>query len=137
MKPKKRSNSGKEKYKERVPALIVALKGLTLGNALAALLEAARHLLNETDSSDYYNSTPLSLGNLTRRTKGGRLPKIESDPELQSFLHGIIGYHSLSELVRLCQEKFGMERAPSKSCLHRYTQKLTRQSAEQLKREYA
>lgn len=125
MKPNQRSNNSTENYRACVPALLAIVKDLAPRDAIAALIETA-HALPNADNAEFI-IFPSSASNLIRRTKGGRLSKIESDPELKSFLLAVYGYHTIMELVRMCQEKFGMERAPSKSGLQRFISKITRQ----------
>lgn len=53
----------------------------------------------------------------------GRVSEIEKDPELEAFILEQRGYHTIEKLRALCVARFGEDRAPSKSGLHRYIQK--------------
>lgn len=56
---------------------------------------------------------PVDLG-------GGRRSPIAYDPELAAFIFNEFRRHTLGELTALCRAKFGSERAPSKSAIHRF-----------------
>jgi hypothetical protein len=45
---------------------------------------------------------------------------IDSDPELAAFIREQMGKMKLVEIAAACRARFGAERAPSKSAIHRY-----------------
>lgn len=61
--------------------------------------------------------------NLVRR---GPVSKIDADPELKEFIHSLPAYHGVEQIAAMCVERFGVDRAPSKSAVHRYLQKLSK-----------
>jgi hypothetical protein len=54
----------------------------------------------------------------------GRLSNIEQDPELEAFILRQSACLSIEHIRRECIKKFGAERAPSRSGLNRYINKL-------------
>lgn len=83
MKPNQRSNNSTENYRACVPALLAIVKDLAPRDAIAALIETA-HALPNADNAEFI-IFPSSASNLIRRTKGGRLSKIESIQSLKAF----------------------------------------------------
>lgn len=55
-----------------------------------------------------------------------RLSRIESDSELEQFLLSMKGQHTHAAMLQQCIDKFGKERAPSKSALNRFIKKTKR-----------
>lgn len=64
---------------------------------------------------------------LVRRPAGGR-SRLEQDKELFNFINSLDRYYSLEAMRELIIKKFGKERAPSTSALHRYIQKITKEN---------
>ena len=60
------------------------------------------------------------------RKKSGLKSRFETDPELAEYLETIDRYYTLEELRLVLVVRFGADRVPSKSSIHRYLQKLTR-----------
>lgn len=60
---------------------------------------------------------------LLRRPRGCR-SKIPNDREVLDFIHGLKGYHTIDQITGLCARRFGRKRAPSRSALGRYLQRL-------------
>ncbi len=58
------------------------------------------------------------------RKQPGNISRFELDPELAEFLSRIDRYYSIKQLHNLMISRFGKDRTPSKSSLHRYLQKL-------------
>lgn len=56
--------------------------------------------------------------------RGRHLPgqpgKIMADPELRRFVERLLPRHTFAEIVARCRERFGAERAPSRSGLSRF-----------------
>ena len=52
----------------------------------------------------------------------GRSRRVDLDGELRAFLDDALGRLTLDRLVAACVARFGKERAPSRSAIHRYSQ---------------
>lgn len=52
--------------------------------------------------------------------------RIDNDPEVADFLATSVGQMFLYEAVAACQERFGVERTPSRSAIDRYWRHLRR-----------
>lgn len=59
------------------------------------------------------------------RKPAGIKSRITTDSELVDFLNSIDRYYTIMQLRALLVERFGSKRAPSKSAIHRYLQKIT------------
>jgi hypothetical protein len=57
--------------------------------------------------------------------RGGESSKILGQPDVLPFVQDRVGRLTVDEIVTACRETFG-ERAPSRSAIHRYWQKLRR-----------
>ncbi len=66
--------------------------------------------------------SPL-LASLMQRTQGGH-SRIDSDPELLAFILGLPAHLTYPQIEAACRANFGAERAPSKSAIHRFVQRL-------------
>lgn len=51
---------------------------------------------------------------------------IDRDPELAAFIRQHLGKTPLPEIPALCRDRFGPDRAPSKSAIHRYWKRCNR-----------
>lgn len=56
-------------------------------------------------------------------TRWRRLSKVEADPEVRNFIHGLRGRRSIEQIAEDCRERFG-KRAPSRSAIQRYCLRL-------------
>jgi hypothetical protein len=65
----------------------------------------------------------FALG-ITQNPGSGRTSKIDGDSELADFILRRFQTHKLADIAQLCLDKFGPERAPSKSAIHRYQSRL-------------
>lgn len=72
--------------------------------------------------------TKQKVNPLLIRRQPGERSRFELDPELVEFLNRVDRYYTIKQLRGLMLERFGSERTPSKSSLHRYLQKLNRQT---------
>lgn len=54
----------------------------------------------------------------------GTSSRIDKDAELRDFVTDRLGRMTFDELVRACRERFGTAHSPSRSTLHRYSQRL-------------
>lgn len=112
-----------EQIEKRAMAILVGLRGYSQRNAVAVLSAAISLAVTEFDAGQLDKQLPVpSSALLCRRQR--KLSRIEQDTELQGFIHGLDRYIGLWELHRLLTQRFGKERTPSKSSLHRYLQKL-------------
>lgn len=50
----------------------------------------------------------------------GSVSPIDRDPELAAFIRPLLGKSTVQEISDLCRERFGPDRAPSKSAIHRF-----------------
>ena len=55
-----------------------------------------------------------------RRHLSGRPSKIANDAELRQFVDAALERMTFEAIAAACRERFGWERAPSKSAVHRY-----------------
>lgn len=53
----------------------------------------------------------------------GGVSPIDRDPELASFIRPLLGKSTVQVISDLCRERFGPDRAPSKSAIHRFWQR--------------
>lgn len=53
----------------------------------------------------------------------GKASRIDFDPEVREFVEDRLGRLTIRMILDECQERFGTERSPSKSSLHRYWQR--------------
>lgn len=60
---------------------------------------------------------------LLRRSRG-RSFRVAADPQLQAYIHGLVGYHTIDQVVSKCRGKFGARRTPSRSAIARYLRSL-------------
>lgn len=66
--------------------------------------------------------SPL-LASLMQRSQGGH-SRIDGDPELLAFILGLPAHLTYPQIEAACRARFGAERAPSKSAIHRFVQRL-------------
>lgn len=57
-----------------------------------------------------------------RQHRRGTPSKIRRDSEVRAFVEARLQQTSFQALAEECRERFGRERAPSKSAIHRYWQ---------------
>ncbi len=96
-------------------------------DAVKVLARSVEQILAESDTAEDPGLTrPPALFNprLLRRRRA--LSKIERDPELEAFINNLPGGPSIEGIAALCRAKFGTDRSPSKSSVHRYITKLRR-----------
>lgn len=106
--------------------VIKALESMTVNDALTVLHSAFGIVINENINVSHPDlSQPIYPynPNLTRRPRGG-ISKVERDPEIKAFIHSLPKYLSVIQIAEQCRVRFGKERAPGKSAVHRYLQGL-------------
>lgn len=60
----------------------------------------------------------------------GHKSRFTTDSELADFLNNIDRYYTTKQLRTLLVERFGSERVPSTSSIHRYLQKITKEACQ-------
>lgn len=53
----------------------------------------------------------------------GSTSPIDRDPELAAFIRPLLGREPVARIVAICAAKFGPDRTPSKSAIHRFWQR--------------
>ena len=111
-------------------ALLLEVNHLPVLDALKVINQAAALLL--TQESEYHQrleatkvlDTPTNTpeARFQYHRKLDLRSKIDSDPELRAFIYQLPVHTSQKEILRLCIEKFGKDRAPSQSAISRYYQ---------------
>jgi hypothetical protein len=107
--------------------IVEGLEAVSVGDALAILNKAIAKILSENRFTMPELDQPVHPlnPNLIRHRKPC---KIDNDPELKAFIYRMPTYKTLDEIVTACEEEFGVERAPSRSSLHRYLQGLAKRT---------
>lgn len=103
--------------------VVSMLSGLATTQALQALNIAMGEVLEQI--RDEFPSSPLLPAHpmLLKRCKGN--PSIiKSDKEIKAFIHNIKQPMTVVQIHEACVGRFGKDRAPSKSSVHRYLQSL-------------
>lgn len=116
-----------ETIEKQARVLLLSLRGSTQREAVNILSTAISLTVSEFDAGQLDKQLPVPDSTLLCRRQR-KLSRIEQDTELQGFIHGLDRYIGLWELHRLLTQRFGKERTPSKSSLHRYLQKITSQA---------
>ena len=115
-------------------AALETMKGALRQLTLADALEVTGQLLAELSTSeltDIRQTSTRASASVLQPRKAGRRHSIETDAELEAFILSLRGSRTIADIRTACVKKFGDKRAPSKSALHRYIQKLQyRQSGE-------
>tara|TARA_Y100000782_G_C10113253_1_gene235478 strand:- start:243 stop:626 length:384 start_codon:yes stop_codon:yes gene_type:complete len=107
-----------------------ALSQLSLNDAM----EVTGQLLSDLSSANpkqAKSDIKPSASVLQPRKRGG-VSAIDKDPELETFILSLKGPRTIANIRTACAKKFGDKRAPSKSALHRYIQKLQYRHDEEL-----
>jgi len=113
--------------KEKAGVISQQMNGLPVSDALRILNAAMAQVLNESIApNDQSMTKPFisSLANFLPRHRG-RPRGIESDAEVQRYIHTIHERRTFQQISEMCLVKFGKKRAPSKSAIQRYIQDLT------------
>ncbi|MBQ0796245.1 hypothetical protein [Zhongshania sp.] len=114
-------NSANENASETA-MLINVLSGMPIVEAIKTLNQATLFLIENAHGVDAVGRVyPLETPLLRSRR---RLSKIDADEEVRAFLHSLPCAYTIDELEAACRSKFGYERAPSSSAIHRYIQRL-------------
>jgi len=119
-----------KEIEEKARLITLNVSGLSITDALQVLNTATALILNKSEQPVEQNlKKPFisSLANFLPR-HAGRLCSVESDPELQRYIHSIHEMRAIKQITEMCRVKFGAKRTPSKSSIHRYIQKMTKQA---------
>lgn len=116
----------KDKVIQRAQEIAVGLVGFNKDEALA-ILSASIFIVatGEEPEKDIRPKTGYPNNpNLIRRRKGGVSP-LDNDPELKAYILGLDRYLSIVKIHKRLVEKFGKNRIPSRSSIHRFLQRVT------------
>ena len=122
-------------FRAKKCAALEAMKGALKQLSLADALEVTGQLLAElstSESTQVKQTSDRTSVSVLQPRKAGRKHSIEKDPELEVFILSLRGSRTISDIRTACVKKFGDKRAPSKSALHRYIQKLQYRHNEEL-----
>lgn len=90
--------------------------------ALRAMLDILRPLVTALEARPMPD---IWLGEKVRPNPGGGgVSPIDHDQELAAFIRPLLGQEKLTRIADLCRARFGPDRAPSKSAIHRYWHRL-------------
>lgn len=115
----------RENINRQAIAIVTSLAGVSRIDAVKILSVSIQLIASEdrpTDKLD--NPCFVANGNLIRK-KSGSPSRFEKDPELIKFISNLDHYYTCGEMLTLLVKQFGKERAPSKSSLGRYLQKIS------------
>lgn len=115
-------------HQTQVEAVVNSLAGLTRRDALKVLTAALSLIISPAGQVGDELSETVKRSNahlLRRRVSGGC--KISRCPEMQAYIDNLDHYSTLGQLRKELIARFGKEKAPSKSALHRYLQKILKQ----------
>ena len=110
------------------------LSALNPSDALKILNKVQWVLINESLNAEYTSGKQVYPYNPVLKRRG-QIMKVDADPEMREFIMNLNTYLSIKDIVALCVEKFGKARAPSRSALHRWLQRLKRPNKQALKEE--
>lgn len=108
------------KKQRALHAVQAAVKGLSPEEVVDVLTQQLRAVATKAVKA---KRSQEPLPSVLHERSRGRPFIVEADPELEQFILAQSGRQTLQHIVELCVEKFGKERAPSKSALQRYIQK--------------
>ncbi|MGO2147357.1 hypothetical protein [Halomonas sp.] len=109
--------------KQRRDAVLVAIEQLSTGDALAVMGATLRELANREYYGQSVAANDPGLSSIELLMGGDSRLKVERDPEVQAFIHGLSGSLSYQQIEDACRRQFGA-RAPGRSSIHRYIQRL-------------
>jgi hypothetical protein len=111
-------------HQTQAKAILSDLAGLTRLDALKVLSAAQGLILAQTEKADTELADKLQTDSIHLQRRPGRVSRVDNDPEIKAYLHGLDTYLTLKMLRAALIQKFGKQRVPSKSSLHRYLQKI-------------
>jgi len=107
----------------RCDRVLGAIDKLSVADALAVMSEAIRKHAEQEAASTSSAANDAKMSSVELHVAGSGWTKIECDLEIRDFIHGLQGRLSFNEMAEECRRQFG-DRAPGKSSIHRYIQKL-------------
>ena len=116
-----------EKTQRLVTRIFAELSDLPVCEALQVIQVVLARLLTARtpEIADALPGRVVPLNPALLRRPRGCQSKITKDPEIRGFIHGLSGYHTIDQITGLCARKFGRKRAPSRSAVGRYLQRLS------------
>ncbi|KXS54843.1 MAG: transcriptional regulator [Marinobacter sp. T13-3] len=109
-----------EEMTRRGNLMVAALDGLSALEALAMLSRLFNDWTSYPEGVSEAEKTSVELC-----LEGSVRSKIEQDPEIKAFIHGLRGRRSHAQIAEECRVRFG-PRAPSRSSVGRYLLHLSR-----------
>lgn len=105
-------------------AIRASLTGVDTKTALAALFETCIFVASRMPAVRQKPAELFAIPAQLLRRGRGRSFIVAADPQLQAYVHGLVGYHTLDQIVSKCRRKFGASRTPSRSSVARYLKHL-------------
>ena len=110
---------------KRARAIVHGLSGYDQREAVSVLASAISMITSQDEQAgDRRGETFIAFNRNLLRKRPGRLPRIEHDPEIESFINNLDQYYTGKDLLAMIEKRFGKKRTPSKSSLGRYLQKI-------------
>lgn len=116
-----------EKIKKMAEEIVSSLVESNKDEAIA-VLSASMYIVavgGQSPKDIFENSGRRVNPHLVRRRRGGVGP-FETDPELKAYVLGVDRYLSITKMHDALVKKFGKQRTPSRSSIHRFLQRVTR-----------
>jgi len=110
-----------DQINEQARAILLGLNGHSEKDVVRILSAAISLTVAQSGESDV---DPVRDAGYVCRSAAWRRAKLDRYPEISEFLQGLDHYMTLNALYLLLVEKFGKERAPSKTALSRFFRKL-------------
>lgn len=110
---------------QRADQLLAQVGELPAADALQVLNAAASRLLKgvQHQARSLVEPAHMTPPLLCKRSRGAP-SKIDTDEEVRAFIHDQSCGMTFEQLEAACRVRFGHQRAPSKSAIHRYVQRL-------------
>lgn len=108
---------------QRRDAVLVAIEQLSTADALAVMGATLRELAKCENYGQTVAANDPETSSIELLMGGGSRLKVERDPEVQAFIHGLSGSMSIQQIEDACRRQFG-SRAPGRSSIQRYIQRL-------------
>ena len=115
-----------KELQSRMTKLLAILGDLSNVEALQALNQVSAEILRSVEATDAsaFNVPVIAVPAHLLERRRGRPSKIESDPKLRDFIHELEPGLTIKEIEARCVAMFGEERAPRKSTISRYIQRM-------------
>lgn len=117
----------REEIIQRAEVIVNGMMGLSMNDAVAILSTGIYIIATGHDrAKDILEKSCYGFNPNVRRVRPGGISLIDKNPEVKAYIHGIDRYLSVESLHRELVKRFGKERAPSKSSIGRYLQKISK-----------